>query len=381
MMARPKESASLIAQLPPVRGRLTENAPIGRQTWFGVGGSAEVMFRPADAEDLAAFLALLPAGIPMTVIGVGSNLLVRDGGIAGVTVRLGRGFASIDIKHDEVRVGAGALDRIVAFAAAKAGLAGLEFLSGIPGTIGGSLRMNAGAYGSEVRDVLVSATALDETGRRHTIDCDGMQLSYRHCGVDPCWIFIEARLRGAANDRDIIRRQLAEIRASREAAQPVRARTGGSTFANPPGEAAWRLIDAAGCRGLVRGGAMVSEKHANFLINMGNATAADLEGLGEEVRYRVYEARGILLEWEICRIGISGSRDRPDRRALPGSVTHCPSRRPTPPSPGSERRSLFPPIGPYFYSARFPLFRLLQQLQFVDVVKNSADPRSNEFAS
>ena len=305
MMARPKESASaLIAQLPPVRGRLTENAPIGRQTWFGVGGSAEVMFRPADAEDLAAFLALLPGGIPVTVIGVGSNLLVRDGGIAGVTVRLGRCFANINIKHDEVRVGAGALDRIVAFAAAKAGLAGLEFLSGIPGTIGGSLRMNAGAYGCEVRDVLVSATALDETGRRRTIDCDEMQLSYRHCGVDPCWIFVEARLRGTANDRDVITRRLVEIRASREAAQPVRARTGGSTFTNPPDEAAWRLIDAAGCRGLVRGGAMVSQKHANFLINTGSATAADLEGLGEEVRRRVYEVQGILLEWEIRRIGI-----------------------------------------------------------------------------
>jgi len=294
----------LIAQLPPVRGRLTENAPIGRQTWFGVGGPAEVMFRPADAEDLAAFLALLPAGIPVTVIGVGSNLLVRDGGIAGVTIRLGWGFRSIVIKHDEVRVGAGALDRIVACAAAEAGLAGLEFLSGIPGTIGGSLRMNAGAYGCEVRDVLVSAKALDETGRSHTIDCDRMQLSYRHCGVDPCWIFIEARLRGAASDGDVITKRLAEIRASREATQPVRARTGGSTFTNPPGEAAWRLIDAAGCRGLVRGGAMVSPKHANFLINTGTATAADLEGLGEEVRRRVYEARGIVLEWEICRIGI-----------------------------------------------------------------------------
>jgi UDP-N-acetylmuramate dehydrogenase len=353
--ARPKESASaLIAQLPPVRGKLTENAQIGRQTWFGVGGSAEVMFRPADSEDLAAFLELLPAGIPMTVIGVGSNLLVRDGGIAGVTVRLGRGFASIDIKHDEVRLGAGTLDRIVAFAAATAGLAGLEFLSGIPGTIGGSLRMNAGAYGSEIRDVLVSATALDETGRRHTIERDGMQLSYRHCGVDPCWIFIEARLRGAANDRDVITRRLAEIRASREAAQPVRARTGGSTFANPPGEVAWRLIDAAGCRGLVRGGAMVSEKHANFLINTGSATAADLEGLGEEVRRRVYEARGILLEWEICRIG----------NPVPGIdpiVEYCrdlsqPSAPPTPPSAGSGRRSLFPPIRPYGHSATFPLF-------------------------
>ena len=333
-----------IAQLPPVRGRLTENAPIGRQTWFGVGGSAEVMFRPADAEDLAAFLALLPAGIPVTVIGVGSNLLVRDGGITGVTVRLGRGFASIDIKHDELRVGAGALDRIVACAATEAGLAGLEFLSGIPGTIGGSLRMNAGAYGCEVRDVLVSATVLDETGHTHTIDCDGMQLSYRHCGVDPCWIFVEARLRGAVGDRDVITRRLAEIRASREATQPVRARTGGSTFTNPPGEAAWRLIDAAGCRGLVRGGAMVSPKHANFLINTGSATAADLEGLGEEVRRRVYEARGILLEWEICRIGIPAPgidpiverhRDLPDAaprpaptRPLPGTGDGHPSARP-----------------------------------------------------
>jgi UDP-N-acetylmuramate dehydrogenase len=376
MMARPKESASaLIAQLPPVRGRLTENAPIGRQTWFGVGGSAEVMFRPADAEDLAAFLALLPAGIPMTVIGVGSNLLVRDGGIAGVTVRLGRGFASIDIKHDEVRVGAGALDRIVAFAAAKAGLAGLEFLSGIPGSIGGSLRMNAGAYGAEVRDVLVSATALDETGRRHTIDCDGMQLSYRHCGVDPCWIFIEARLRGAANDRDVITRQLAEIRASREAAQPVRARTGGSTFANPPGEAAWRLIDAAGCRGLV------SEKHANFLINTGNATAADLEGLGEEVRHRVYEARGILLEWEICRIGISVPGIDPIVERYRDLSHTAPRAAPTRLLPGASDGHSSRRLGRISTLRDSIVFRLLQQLQFVDVVKNSVDPRSNEFAS
>jgi UDP-N-acetylmuramate dehydrogenase len=357
MMARAKESApALIAQLPPVRGRLTENAPIGRQTWFGVGGSAEVMFRPADAGDLAAFLALLPEGIPVTVIGVGSNLLVRDGGIPGVTIRLGRGFASIDIKHDDVRVGAGALDRVVACAAAKAGLAGVEFLSGIPGTIGGSLRMNAGAYGSEVRDVLVSATALDETGRSHTIGCDGMQLSYRHCGVDPCWIFIEARLRAAASDRDVITRRLAEIRASREAAQPVRARTGGSTFTNPPGEAAWRLIDAAGCRGLVRGGAMVSPKHANFLINTGSATAADLEGLGEEVRRRVYEARGILLEWEICRIGIPVPGIDPIVEHHRDLSHAAPCAAPTPPSAGSGRPSPFQRIGPNFRAPKFPLF-------------------------
>lgn len=232
------------------------------------------------------------------------DLLVRDGGIPGVTIRLGRGFASVATQHEEIRAGAGTLGRIVAFAAAQMGIAGLEFLSGIPGTIGGSLRMNAGAYGSEVRDVLVSATALDETGRSHTIDRDGMQLSYRCCGVDPGWIFIEARLRGSLGDRDVITKRLAEIRASREATQPVRARTGGSTFTNPPGEAAWRLVEAAGCRGLVRGGAMVSPKHANFLINTGGATAADLEGLGEEVRRRVCEVTGIVLEWEIRRVGV-----------------------------------------------------------------------------
>ena len=299
-----KPAAALIARLPSVRGTLTANAPVGRQTWFGVGGPAEVMFRPADAEDLAAFLAALPAGIPVTAIGIGSNLLVRDGGIPGVTIRLGRGFASVATQHEEIRAGAGTLGRIVAFAAAEMGIAGLEFLSGIPGTIGGSLRMNAGAYGSEVRDVLVSATALDETGRSHTIDRDGMQLSYRCCGVDPGWIFIEARLRGSLGDRDVITKRLAEIRASREATQPVRARTGGSTFTNPPGEAAWRLVEAAGCRGLVRGGAMVSPKHANFLINTGGATAADLEGLGEEVRRRVCEVTGIVLEWEIRRVGV-----------------------------------------------------------------------------
>jgi UDP-N-acetylmuramate dehydrogenase len=240
----------------------------------------------------------------VTVIGVGSNLLVRDGGVPGVTIRLGRGLANIAIRHGEVRVGAGALDRIVALAAAEAGLAGLEFLSGIPGTIGGSLRMNAGAYGAEIKDVLVSATALDRGGRSHAIDNTSMKLAYRHCGVDPGWIFLEARLLGIACDRKEITKRLMTIRETREATQPVRARTSGSTFANPPGEAAWRLIDAAGCRGLMRGGAMVSQKHANFLINTGGATAADIEGLGEEVRRRVYEITGIVLEWEIHRIGL-----------------------------------------------------------------------------
>jgi UDP-N-acetylmuramate dehydrogenase len=261
------------------------------------------LFRPADAADLTGFLRELPPRIPVTVIGVGSNLLVRDGGIPGVVIRLGRGFAGIEIERDEIRAGAAALDRIVAFAAADAGLGGLEFLSGIPGSIGGSLRMNAGAYGREITDVLVSAIALDRTGETHTVDSRAMGLTYRHCDVDPSWIFLQARLRGAPDDRAAIRFRLNEIRAAREATQPVRARTGGSTFKNPPGDSAWRLIDAAGCRGLVRGGAMVSQQHTNFLINTGAATAADLEGVGEEVRRRVHNTSGVLLEWEIERIG------------------------------------------------------------------------------
>jgi UDP-N-acetylmuramate dehydrogenase len=261
------------------------------------------LFRPVDNADLTAFLSVLPPEVPATVIGVGSNLLVRDGGIPGVVIRLGRGFAAIEIERDEIRAGAAALDRIVAFAAADAGLGGLEFLSGIPGSIGGSLRMNAGAYGREIKDVVVSAIALERTGEAHTVDSRAMGLSYRHSAVDPSWILVEARLRGAPGDRAAIGRRLDEIRGAREATQPVRARTGGSTFRNPPGDSAWRLIDAAGCRGLVRGGAMVSQQHTNFLINTGTATAADLEGLGEEVRRRVHDISGVLLEWEIERIG------------------------------------------------------------------------------
>ncbi len=293
----------LTAQLPPVRGRLTADAAIGKQTWFGVGGPAEVSFRPADLADLAGFFAALPPQIPVTVIGVGSNLLVRDGGIPGVVIRLGRGFAGIEIERDELRAGAAALDRIVAFAAADAGLGGLEFLSGVPGSIGGSLRMNAGAYGQEIKDVLVSAIALDRNGETHPVSSPEMGLSYRDSDIDPSWVFVEARLRGAPGDRAAIGRRLNEIRAAREATQPVRARTGGSTFKNPPDDSAWRLIDAAGCRGLVRCGAMVSHQHTNFLINTGSATAADLEGLGEEVRRRVYDTSGIWLEWEIERLG------------------------------------------------------------------------------
>jgi UDP-N-acetylmuramate dehydrogenase len=296
-------SSGLIGRLPCVRGQLTEMAPVGRQTWFGVGGAAEVLFRPADAADLAAFLEALPADVPITTIGAGSNLLVRDGGIPGVTIRLGRALGSITVARNEVCVGGGALDRIVSATAANAGVAGLEFLSGIPGTVGGSLRMNAGAYGTEIKDVLISATALDRAGRSHMIDRASMTLSYRHCGVDPGWIFVEARLRGNLGESGEIAKRLMQIRAVREATQPIRARTSGSTFANPPGQPAWRLIDAAGCRGLARGGAMVSHKHTNFLINTGGATATDIEGLAEEVRRRVQETSGIVLEWEIQRIG------------------------------------------------------------------------------
>jgi UDP-N-acetylmuramate dehydrogenase len=288
MTAQTGSESDLLRRLPPVRGRLTANAPIGPMTWFRVGGPAEALFRPTDTEDLAAFLAALPSDIPVTVIGVGSNLLVRDGGISGVVIRLGRGFVDIVPGREQVETGAGALDLNVALTAADAGIAGLEFLSGIPGTIGGGFRTNAGAYGTEFKDALISADALDRRGTLHTVTPAEMGLSYRHSEVDLGWIG----------------RRMTEIRAAREASQPIRARTGGSTFANPPGHQAWKLIDEAGCRGLTRGGAMVSEKHTNFLINTGNATAADIEGLGEEVRRRVRDRFGITLEWEIRRIGL-----------------------------------------------------------------------------
>jgi UDP-N-acetylmuramate dehydrogenase len=296
-------ASDLLRSLPPVRGRLTANAPIGPLTWFHVGGPAEVLFRPADRDDLADFLAALPEDVPVTVIGVGSNLLVRDGGIPGITIRLGRGFVDIRPAGDTVETGAGALDLNVALTAAEAGIGGLEFLSGIPGTIGGGFQTNAGAYGSEFKDVLISADAVDGNGTIHRVGAAELGFSYRHSSAPLDWIFTSAIFRGHRGDGTAIARRMAEIHAAREASQPIRARTGGSTFANPPGHQAWRLIDEAGCRGLTRGGAMVSEKHTNFLINTGNATAADIEGLGEEARRRVQDRFGILLEWEIRRIG------------------------------------------------------------------------------
>ena len=311
MTAQNGSESDLLRRLPPVRGRLTANAPIGPMTWFRVGGPAEALFRPADTEDLAAFLAALTPDIPVTVIGVGSNLLVRDGGIPGIVIRLGRGFVDIVPGRGQVETGTGALDLNVALTAAEAGIAGLEFLSGIPGTVGGGFRTNAGAYGTEFKDALISADALDRRGQLHTVTPAEMGLSYRHSEVDPHWIFVKARFKGSAADPVEIGRRMTEIRAAREASQPIRARTGGSTFANPPGHQAWKLIDDARCRGLTRGGAMVSEKHTNFLINTGNATAADIEWLGEEVRRRVRDRFGITLEWEIRRIGLPSAGAEP----------------------------------------------------------------------
>lgn len=307
MAARRIDPGRLIDRLPPVRGRLTENAPLATITWFRVGGPAEVMFRPVDAEDLAGFLAHRPAGIPVTVIGVGSNLLVRDGGVPGVVVRLGRGFSDITVEDLTITAGAAALDLNVARVALDAGVAGLEFLSGIPGTIGGALRMNAGAYGSEIGDVVIDARALDGDGGLHTLTPAELGFGYRHSAAPADWVFVSTRLRGGEGDPVAMFRRMEDIRNARETTQPIRTRTGGSTFANPPGAKAWQLIDRAGCRGLRIGGAQVSEQHCNFLINTGAATAADLEALGEEVRRRVFETSGVHLEWEIRRIGVAAN--------------------------------------------------------------------------
>ena len=297
-------ASPLIERLPAVRGRLTADAPLASVTWFRVGGPAEVLFKPADRADLMVFLAGCPADVPVTIMGVASNLLIRDGGVPGVVIRLGREFAGITLDGTTARVGGGALDITVARAARDAAVAGLEFLSGIPGTIGGALRMNAGAYGRELKDVLVSVEAVDRAGTPHTLTADDLHLTYRHCGAPDDLIFTGAVLKGVAGDPVAISRRMAEINDARGESQPVRARTGGSTFANPPDAKAWELIDKAGCRGLVVGDAQVSEKHCNFLINRGNATAADLETLGEEVRCRVLATSGVELRWEIRRIGI-----------------------------------------------------------------------------
>ena len=295
----------LRASAPDLRGRLTPDAPLGPGTWFRVGGNAEALFRPADTGDLSYFLAHCPTDVPVTIIGVASNLLVRDGGVPGVVIRLGGPFAEINVDGDRVMAGAGALDLNVALTAQQAGLAGLEFLSGIPGTIGGALRMNGGAYGGETVDVILSAEGIDRQGVIHQYDRDALHLTYRHCGVPDDVIFTRALFQGRPDDPTAIKARIDAIQQSRADSQPVRARTGGSTFANPEGHKAWQLIDAAGCRGLTIGGAQISEKHCNFLLNLGDATAQDIESLGEEVRRRVKANSGVELRWEIRRIGLS----------------------------------------------------------------------------
>jgi UDP-N-acetylmuramate dehydrogenase len=298
---------ALLDRLPPLTGRVQADAPLGAQTWFRVGGPAEILVRPANPTDLARLLAGLPGHTPLTVIGAASNLIVRDGGVPGVVVRLARGFGDIAVEPDGVVAGAAALDATVAEHAAAAGLAGLEFLSGIPGSIGGAVAMNAGAYGGDVAGCLDWAEIVTAQGVQR-LPAPAFGFAYRHARLPPAAVIVRARFRAHPGDPAMIAHRMAEIRSSREASQPVRARTGGSTFRNPPDLKAWELIDAAGCRGLRRGGAQVSEKHCNFLLNTGDATAADLEGLGEEVRRRVHAMSGIALEWEIKRIGIPAGR-------------------------------------------------------------------------
>ncbi len=295
-------------ELPSLRGRIQHNAPLAPATWFRVGGAAEALVRPADVDDLGEFLRALPPEMPVRVLGACSNLIVRDGGLPGATLRLARGFTAITPDAHGIIAGAGALDVTVSEHAAAAGLAGLEFLCGVPGSIGGAVAMNAGAYGGDIAGVLDWAEIVTRSGEQVRLSAADLAFAYRHALLPVGAVVVRARLRASAGSPAAIAGRMAEIRANREATQPIRARTGGSTFRNPPDMKAWELIDGAGCRGLARGGARVSEKHCNFLINEDGATAADLEGLGEEVRRRVFAASGVTLEWEIHRIGVPGAR-------------------------------------------------------------------------
>jgi UDP-N-acetylmuramate dehydrogenase len=304
----PDITPALKAAMPGLRGRLLADQSLAELTWFRVGGPAQVLFTPADEDDLAYFLAHLPDEFPVYVVGVGSNLIVRDGGMPGVVIRLSpRAFGEAGAEGDIVSAGAAALDRRVAEAAASANIGGMEFFFGIPGTIGGALRMNAGANGCETRDVLIEARGIGRDGNKRRFQNADMKFAYRNCGVDPSVIFTSARFRGVVQTPEAIRKRMDEVQAHRESAQPIREKTGGSTFQNPPGHSAWKLIDAAGCRGLRLGGAQVSEMHCNFLINTGNASGHDIESLGETVRARVKENCGIELHWEIKRIGIEST--------------------------------------------------------------------------
>jgi UDP-N-acetylmuramate dehydrogenase len=298
--------SDLKARVPQLRGRLLPNQPLAELTWFRVGGPAQVLFMPEDEADLAYFLEHLPAEIPVTVVGLGSNLIVRDGGVPGVVIRLGRGLNEVKVEEGaRIRAGAAVPDVKVSRAAQEAAIAGLAFFRGIPGAVGGALRMNGGAYGRETKDALIEARGVDRQGNVRVFSNEDMHYTYRHCGAPEDIIFTEALFQGAPGDAAVIAAEMDKITESREATQPIKSRTGGSTFKNPSGHKAWQLIDAAGCRGLVVGDAQVSEMHCNFLINRGSATAADIETLGETVRRRVREKSGVELDWEIKRIGVA----------------------------------------------------------------------------
>jgi UDP-N-acetylmuramate dehydrogenase len=302
----PDIAPDLKAQMPQLRGRLLPNEPLAPLTWFRVGGPAQLLFMPEDEQDLVYFLNALPSELTVTLIGLGSNLIVRDGGVPGVVIRLGRGFSDVKIEDNHrVRAGTAVPDVKVSRAAQEASIAGLAFFRGIPGAIGGALCMNGGAYGRETKDALIEARGVDRQGRVRIFSNADMHYTYRHCGASDDIIFTEALFAGDAGNPATIAAEMDKITESREATQPIKSRTGGSTFKNPPGHKAWQLIDAAGCRGLKVGGAQVSEMHCNFLINLGSATAADIETLGETVRRRVKDNSGVELEWEIKRIGVA----------------------------------------------------------------------------
>jgi UDP-N-acetylmuramate dehydrogenase len=294
----------MLGRLPAVRGKYTANAPLHNKVWFGVGGTADVLFEPQDVSDLQHFLRHTPHDIPLFALGLGSNLLVREGGIKGVVIRLGKAFQAITVENEILTAGAAALDKVVAQTAFKHSLTGLEFLSGIPGTIGGAVKMNAGCYGSETKDTLLTVDVVHPDGSLETLTNKACGFSYRHSALADDTIIVSASFQLTHDDNDAIAERLQKIKVEREAAQPSKVRTGGSTFKNPAGHKAWELIDAAGCRGLTRGDAQISEKHCNFLLNLGNATAKDIEMLGEDVRTRVKEQTGVALEWEINRIGV-----------------------------------------------------------------------------
>jgi UDP-N-acetylmuramate dehydrogenase len=304
-MSLPNLAAELKSKMPRLRGRLLPNQSLAELTWFRVGGPAQILFTPEDEDDLAYALTNLPGEIAVTVIGLGSNLIVRDGGVPGVVIRLGRGFSDIKVEGTHIRAGAALPDVKVARTAQEAAISGLSFMRGIPGAVGGALRMNGGAYGRETKDALIEARAVDRHGHIHVLRNVDLHYTYRHCGAPEDFIFTLAIYGGESGDPAVIAAEMDKITESREATQPIKSRTGGSTFKNPPDGKAWQLIDAAGCRGLKVGGAQVSEMHCNFLINLGTATATDIETLGDAVHRRVRDNSGVDLEWEIKRIGVA----------------------------------------------------------------------------